>query len=171
MPFWARSFAGVAALSLALPLSAAALTEIAKPDRIAASFASDASLRVVNLWATWCAPCVAEMDDLRAVEGEFRGRGVQFVGISLDDAIPGDRAETKAKVARFLEGKKIAYLNLYYTGRVPDIQDHYGFEGEIPITLIFDAKGKEVFRHQGRIDRPTLAAAITKHLGKRGRSR
>lgn len=170
MTITAKSFATVVGLLLALPLPAATLTEIATPDRVAASFAAG-SLHVVNLWATWCAPCVAEMDDLRAVEAQFRGKGVRFVGVTLDDAIPGDRAETKAKVARFLDKKKITYVNLYYTGRVPAIQDHFDFEGEIPITLIYDARGKEVFRHQGRIDRATLAAEITKHLGKRGKSR
>lgn len=154
---------------LALPSSAASLTDVAQPAQIAKAFAPKSVLRVVNLWATWCAPCVAEMDDLRRIDEAYRAKGVQIVGVTLDDAIPGERAETKAKVVRFLDAKKIAFANLYYTGRVPELQDHYRFEGEIPITVIFDANGRELFRHQGKIDRATLAAAIEKRLNAKRR--
>lgn len=52
-----------------------------------------ARLRVVNVWATWCAPCVAGMADLRQIDAKYADRDVVLVGISMDDALPGNRAE------------------------------------------------------------------------------
>jgi thiol-disulfide isomerase/thioredoxin len=43
-------------------------------------------LLVVNFWATWCAPCREEMPEFVRLQAEFGGKGLQFVGIALDDA-------------------------------------------------------------------------------------
>jgi thiol-disulfide isomerase/thioredoxin len=40
---------------------------------------------VLNLWATWCVPCLREIPDLVALEKEFAARGVTLVGLSMDD--------------------------------------------------------------------------------------
>jgi peroxiredoxin len=40
---------------------------------------------VLNFWATWCAPCRAETPDLVELDREFRSRGVQFLGVSVDE--------------------------------------------------------------------------------------
>jgi thiol-disulfide isomerase/thioredoxin len=46
---------------------------------------------VLNLWATWCVPCLREIPDLVALEKEFAARGVTLVGLGMDD--PGALAE------------------------------------------------------------------------------
>lgn len=43
-------------------------------------------LLIVNFWATWCAPCVEEMPDLQQVRDEFAGKGVEVLGIGIDNA-------------------------------------------------------------------------------------
>jgi thiol-disulfide isomerase/thioredoxin len=40
---------------------------------------------VLNLWATWCVPCLREIPDLVALEQEFAARGVTLLGLSMDD--------------------------------------------------------------------------------------
>ena len=102
------------------------------------------------------------MPDLQRVDDAFKESEVEFVGISLDDAIPGDRAKHKAKVLRFLDGKRIRFRNVYYTGKMNKLQDELRFEGEIPVTLIIDRNGRELWKHQGKIDRQAMTEAIRK---------
>src|ERR1700682_109541 len=90
-----------ALLSALLLLLAAAptpqLAEVHTMADVLRTFREQSRVRVVNVWATWCAPCVAEIGDLQTIATDFRGKGVEVVGISLDDALPGDRAASKTK--------------------------------------------------------------------------
>ena len=154
---WTRR--GLAALALSLftlSLGAADLRPLREPAKIVAAFPKTARLRVVNVWATWCAPCVAEMPDLRAIDETF-GDEVAMVGVSLDDMIPD--AESAA-VAAFLDRNGIAFPNIYYTGNPDALGEFLGFSGEMPVTIVFDAKGRELWRHQGRIDREQTVAQL-----------
>jgi thiol-disulfide isomerase/thioredoxin len=126
------------ALLMASAASAANLREVKDPAKIKDAFPSAAKLRVVNIWATWCVPCVAEMPELRAVAAAF-GREVALVGVSADDMIP---ESSRDKVAAFLDKQKIGYINIYYRGNVDDLTRYYRFEGEIPLTIAFDRRGK-----------------------------
>jgi thiol-disulfide isomerase/thioredoxin len=153
-----RTLALTALLTIPAAVQAAPIADIARPD-VTQHFGS-ARVHVVNVWATWCIPCVEEIPDLRALDDAFTSAQVQFIGISLDDAIPGKREESRAKVARFLQQKKVTYRNFYYTGAIPLLQDFYRFEGEIPLTVIYDRHGKERARHQGRLDRATVLREI-----------
>lgn len=140
------------------------LNDIKLPSDIAKRAPDKQRLRVVNIWATWCVPCVHEMPDLEKVHRDFRGRGIEIIGVSLDDAIPGDRAETKAKVRRFLSEQKITFTNLYYTGRTPAIAEWFNFSGEIPATLVYDAEGRQRARVEGRIDSQKFRATLERLL-------
>lgn len=128
-------------------------------------------LLVVNVWATWCVPCVHEIAALRSLHAAYRGRGVEMLGISLDDVLPGEREKTRAKVARFLTEKRVAYPNVYYLGRQEALADALRFEGEIPITIVFDARGREVFRVQGVVEREPFARKLDQLLGAGGSRR
>lgn len=66
----------------------------------------------------------------------------------MDDMIPDVKRES---VAAFLDRQKILYVNVYYKGNADDLSGYYHFEGEIPVTIAFDATGREVWRHQGAI--------------------
>src|SRR5437868_12694610 len=97
---------------LLLLATSARLPEVHSLDEVLQS--STARIRVVNVWATWCAPCVAEIGDIQKLSEAFPQADVEIVGISLDDAIPGDRAATKEKVERFLAQRKIRFRNVYF---------------------------------------------------------
>lgn len=162
MPESARFAALSLSALLALPLLGADLRTVKEPAKIAGVFPPGAKLRVVNVWATWCAPCVAEMPDLRTIDQTF-GNEVALLGVSLDDMIPGAKS---AQVAAFLDKQKIAFPNVYYTGNADDLGDYLNFSGEMPVTIVLDAKGKELWRHQGKIDRDKTIAQLRELLGR-----
>ena len=149
----------VAALLLSTVSLSAELIESKSPRSILER-PSKAKVRIVNVWATWCQPCVIEMIDLKALDAEFPDGDVEFLGFSFDDMIPGERAETKKRVLTFLDRRKISWPVLYYTGTLSDVQDFFSFEGEIPLTVVYDRNGKELARHQGKIVREDLARTI-----------
>jgi thiol-disulfide isomerase/thioredoxin len=147
-----RKFARFVALSLSvatLPLFAADLRTMKDPAQIATLFPAGAKLRVLNLWAIWCAPCVAEMPDLRAIDDLF-GAEVAIAGVSLDDMLPDAKREDTES---FLDKQRIGFPNVYYTGDLEALGNQLKIDGEIPITIVYDRNGKEVWRHMGRLDR------------------
>jgi len=153
-----------AILAIAIPLK-----EVRSGDAVLRSFPSDARIRVVNIWATWCVPCVAEMPQLDAISAALRKDGVEFIGVSLDDAIPGDRGERKQLVTRFLAQKHIRFRNVYYVGRTSELADRFRFDGSIPITIVFDAGGHELFRNEGVIDAAKFRRKLDDLIKRRNR--
>ncbi|WP_428099025.1 TlpA family protein disulfide reductase [Candidatus Rariloculus sp.] len=49
---------------------------------------------LINLWATWCAPCLKEIPDLVELEADLSGRGFRLIGISLDNADAGEQVRS-----------------------------------------------------------------------------
>ena len=89
---------------------------------------------LVNLWATWCAPCLKEMPDLQAFAREQDANGVQVVGIALDDEVA---------VRAFLEQYAITYPNLVDAPGPADAGVRLGNpNGVLPYTLLVSADGR-----------------------------
>jgi len=160
MPKFAPFAASFLSALIALGASGADLRPVKEPAKIAAQFPSAAKLRLVNVWATWCVPCVEEMPDLKAIDEAF-GAELAVMGISLDDMIPDAKRD---KVAGFLDRQRIAFPNVYYTGNPDALGDYLKFSGEIPITIVYDRSGKELWRVPGRIDRQKTIARLREQL-------
>ena len=150
----------LSALLLAGSAAAADLRDVKDPARIKDVFPAAAKLRVLNIWATWCVPCVAEIPELRAVAGAL-GPEVALAGVSMDDMIP---EATREKVITFLDRQKVRYTNVYYKGNADDLARFLKVEGEIPVTIAFDRYGREVWRHQGAIKSADTIAELRKLL-------
>ena len=60
---------------------------------------------VMNLWATWCGPCRAEIPEFIRINDEYKARGVEFVGVTMED----DRGNTPEAVSDFVKEYKINY--------------------------------------------------------------
>jgi thiol-disulfide isomerase/thioredoxin len=166
MPKSARFAASFLSLSLsvllALPALAADLRRLKEPAKIASVFPAAAKVRVLNVWAMWCIPCVAEMPDLRAIDDAF-GAELALAGVTLDDMLPDAKSE---QTVAFLDRHKISFPNVYYTGNADDLGERLRFSGEIPVTIVFDRKGNELWRHQGRLDRDKTIARLRETLRK-----
>jgi thiol-disulfide isomerase/thioredoxin len=153
----------VLCLSFAGAVQAADLREVKDPAALATMFPAAAKVRVVNVWATWCVPCVEEMPVLSSIDRTF-GDEVALLGITLDDMIPCDRTDTKRRVVSFLDAKQVAFPNAYYTGSSDALADQLRIDGAIPVTIIYDGKGKELWRLQGTLERDATIRKIREFL-------
>jgi thiol-disulfide isomerase/thioredoxin len=120
-------------------------------------------LMLVNLWATWCGPCVAELPELVTMNRMYRGRNFQFVTISLDDLAKREDAgrvlkENHASATNFI-------LNSDDRDKFAEALDQE-WPGPVPYTLLIAPGGKIIYRKTGAIDPLELKRAIVGYLGR-----
>ncbi len=103
---------------------------------------------LLNLWATWCAPCIAEMPQLDALAAREAGK-LQVLTVSQD-------LEGAAKVTPF-------FAKGGYKALKPYLDDQAalstGFQANLPTTILYDSTGHEVWRYSGGQDWTGDAAA------------
>lgn len=112
---------------------------------------------LVNAWATWCPPCVAEMPSLNRLQ-ELRGGGdFQVITISLDN--------TKDKITEFFENNDIDALPKWHDGTY-EINGKLRLPG-LPTTVIYNRNGREIVRLAGEAewDSPEALALIDYLIG------
>ena len=98
---------------------------------------------IINFWATWCAPCWAELRELEAYYKKYRSHGLEIIAISVDD--PNDEAAVRETMRRYT----------YPGALVGDAKiEGYGSISRIPITLMVDHRG--FIRWDSRRDRPSI---------------
>jgi thiol-disulfide isomerase/thioredoxin len=108
---------------------------------------------VINLWATWCAPCRRELPDFEQVHLEI-GDEVRFIGVNL-----GDRA---TDAARFITEVGVTFDQ--YLDADGDLNQRLG-TATLPVTVITDNQGRIAVVHSGPMDATQLRAAIATALG------
>jgi thiol-disulfide isomerase/thioredoxin len=99
------------------------------------------SVVLLNFWATWCAPCRAEIPRLIALQKTLGGRGLRVVGISLDD----DPAPVRPAYEE---------LRMNYPVAIGDarLAERYGGILGLPATFLVDCDGRIASKHSGEID-------------------
>ncbi len=120
-------------------------------------------LRLVNIWATHCGPCVREFPEFVTMNRMYRRRDFEMVSISVDGAAK------ERKVLSFLKDQHASFKNYRYDGT-----DIYAFieavdkdwPGAIPYTLLIKPGGEVIYRHLGLIDPLEVKQAIVEHLGR-----
>lgn len=106
-------------------------------------------ITVVNVWASWCLPCLTEAPVLRrAWEAELHDGDPAFVGVNVKD--------TRVDAAAFGTAHGLTYPTLFD----PSGELSARLGARLPTTLVLAADGKIVLRHFGPIDEMTLNAAI-----------
>ena len=108
---------------------------------------------VLNVWASWCAPCRAEAQDLQQVWSEVQESGVQFVGLNTRDS----QAAADAFVDRF----GLTYPNVVDTDGSRQLLFHETLPpAAIPSTIVIDRAGRVAGRAIGEVDRSRLLGMI-----------
>lgn len=109
---------------------------------------------IVNYWATWCGPCRIEMPEMIALQKQY-GKKVQFIGIAIDEPAPA---------AQFAQQIGVNYPILIGGNRAMDLMRSQGNNlGGLPFTVFFDAKGRQVAKHVGKISKAQMEAEIKKY--------
>lgn len=103
---------------------------------------------VVNLWATWCAPCRRELPDFEQVHLELEG-DVRFIGVNI-----GDRA---ADALAFIDELGVTFEQ--YLDHDGSLNEALG-TASLPVTVVTDAEGRIVVNHAGPMDAAELRDAI-----------
>jgi len=172
-----KSFATASgALALALFASACAhyptAPELKLPDldgneRSLSEF--DGKVRVVDLWATWCEPCIEEMPHFIELQDKYADKGVVFIGVSVER--DEDTGEPDFKTVRkYIEEHPVNYLILMNDAG-QKTTDAWGqllepeFRRAIPATFVVDAKGRVTNTFVGYQEKDVVEEAIKKALG------
>lgn len=99
---------------------------------------------LVNLWASWCAPCIKELPTLQALEAAQAKEGALGVIAVSQDMAP------QSSVDAFLKDKGIGRFAAYHDEKM-GLTDALGIQ-VMPTTILYDADGKEVWRYIGDLD-------------------
>lgn len=126
------------------------------------------NLRLINVWATWCIPCVEELPELVTINRMYRKRKFEAITISLDD--PKERDA----VLKRLQEKHVSSTNYIFNS---DDRDTLAaaldkqWPGPVPYTILVAPGGKIMYRKHDSIDPLELKKVIVEHLGRTYASR
>lgn len=111
---------------------------------------------LIDVWATWCGPCKGEIPYLKKLEEEMKGKNVEFVSISVDEA------KDKDKWLKMIETDQLGGTQLFASGW-SDIAKYYKIKG-IPRFMVFDKAGKIITVDSPRPSAPELKDLLEKTL-------
>ncbi len=114
-------------------------------------------LLMINLWATWCVPCVQEFPDLVTMNRMYRDRDFKMITISMD------AMKDKDKALAFLKKKESSSSNYIYSGDskyklIETIDPKW--QGALPYTILVEPGGKIVYAKEGQVNADSLKAQI-----------
>ena len=109
---------------------------------------------LLDVWATWCPPCIAEQPALETLEKSFEGKNVVFISLSIDT--------DKAKWKDMVEKKKLSGVHLFTNNKGSIVTDYE--VTEVPRYILIDKEGKMVAFDAPRPSDPKLKELIASKL-------
>jgi len=127
--------------------------------------ASSEKLLLINIWATWCGPCVSEFPDLVIIDRMYRGRPFEFITISADKQARKDGA------LKFLQKQQASNRNyIFNKDNVYELIEAVdpSWKGALPYTLLIEPGGKIIYRKQDTIEPYEMKKLIVgnKYIGR-----
>ena len=98
---------------------------------------------IVNLWATWCPPCLGEMPSLDKLQAKMKKKDLKVVAISMD------RGDTLAVVTKFLRKKRIEHLAPYWD-KDRQVMEAWHVEN-LPVSYLISRDGKIIEKYEGPV--------------------
>ena len=135
-------------------------------------------VRLINVWATWCVPCVEEFPDLTAISRKFSRREFELITISLDDPTQMGRAKAflgkhraimSDKLRKTVEAEGRSTNNYLYDGAsVDELAEALDPEwpGPVPYSILVDQNGEALYRKLGKIDPDVVRKEILDTLAR-----
>jgi thiol-disulfide isomerase/thioredoxin len=126
---------------------------------------SSDKLRLINIWATWCGPCIMEFPDLVIIDRMYRKRPFEFITISAD------KPEKKADVLNFLKAKEASNKNFIFNKddvyQLIEAVDP-DWQGGLPYTLLIEPGGNIIYKKQDIINPREIKKLIVenKNIGR-----
>jgi len=118
-------------------------------------------LRLINIWATWCGPCMVEFPELVTINRMYRNRAFEFIAVSADEP------DFQGKVLTALQKNEASNKNYHFNStdkyKLIEAVDSK-WPGALPHTLLVRPGGEIVYRQTGEIDPLELKRAIVKNL-------
>lgn len=109
---------------------------------------------LVNYWATWCFPCREEMPALVRLAEEYKSRGVEIVGVTMDEDL--------SEVAPFVAEFQISYSIL-----LPGGDPNSSIVEGVPTSALYDKRGRLAKIYRGKVSESTLRADFERLLAER----
>jgi len=120
-------------------------------------------LRLINVWATWCGPCLAELPEFVNMNRMYRRREFELITISAD------APQEKDKALEALKAKQVSATNYLFDGtdkyKLMEAVDEKS-PGNLPHTILVAPGGKVLYRKSGSCDPMEIKRAVVGHLGR-----
>ncbi|MES1214030.1 MAG: redoxin family protein [Bacteroidota bacterium] len=117
-------------------------------------------LRLINIWATWCGPCVTEFPEFITINRMYRRRDFEFISLSADEPAKKDKA------LKFLKQQQASCTNYIFTNedkyKLIELVDP-NWQGALPYTILVEPGGKIVYAKEGAINPAEMKRRIVDH--------
>jgi len=121
------------------------------------------NVRLINVWATWCGPCVTEMPEFVDMNRMYRRRDFEFITLSADKPDKKERAHDMLKKMQ-ATSKNYIYSSADQYKLIEAIDPQW--QGALPYTLLIAPGGKVLYRTQGSIEPQKMKKMIVEQVGR-----